>query len=296
MFPFVLLVIFKSHKLRSFPFRLHLHRKFCQVLHKDTQRDIVRIHGGSLAAPIQIRVVRRGGIQSCHEETRLRFVLIADHESGDGRAGVHNEPCIGLGGLQELPKGGVFLPLLVALFAPCGNRFSVKDHHLKKRVQQQNGIGAHAVRVQQDRLGRPVEAIRKQSGLDHNQGIGRVLLDQIVTMSRCLIGTAIKDVQELGSPEMEHELRVHAELRCEAEGARIVRSILGKFRTQPNQRSIHPSKNIGNLVCVCLVNSQSCRQDCRSLLIEGSTHGRILGIKVGRSSVFGGGRIVPRPA
>mmetsp|Transcript_6488 Transcript_6488/g.13426 ORF Transcript_6488/g.13426 Transcript_6488/m.13426 type:complete len:213 (-) Transcript_6488:1581-2219(-) len=212
MFPFVLLVIFKSHKLR-FHFHLHLYRKFCQMLHKDTQRDIVRIHGGSLAAPIQIRVVRRGGIQSCHEETCLRLVLIADHESRDGRAGVHNEPRIGLGGLQELPKGGVFLPLLVALFAPCGNRFSVKDHHLKESVQQQNRVGTNAVRIQQDGLGRPIKAIRKQSGLDHNQGIGGVLLDQVVTMSRCLIGTAIKDVQELGSPEMEHELRVHAELR-----------------------------------------------------------------------------------
>mmetsp|Transcript_5308 Transcript_5308/g.15424 ORF Transcript_5308/g.15424 Transcript_5308/m.15424 type:complete len:239 (+) Transcript_5308:500-1216(+) len=182
---------------------------------------------------------------------------------------------------------------LVTFLAPGGNRFTMENDDLEEGVQKQNSVRSNAVGIQQDRCRWAVETVREKSWLNHDQRVRRILLDQVVTMPGSFIGTGVEHIQELRSSKMEHELRIHAEFRCQVETGRIVRSVLGKFGTQPNQGPIHPSKNIGKLIRVRLVNGQSSRQDRRCLLIKGGTNRRILRIKVGRSSIFGSGWVVP---
>mmetsp|Transcript_927 Transcript_927/g.2036 ORF Transcript_927/g.2036 Transcript_927/m.2036 type:complete len:229 (+) Transcript_927:2708-3394(+) len=228
------------------------------MLHEDPQRDVVGVDLRPRAA-VQVGVVGRGGVQPCHQETGLRLVLIADHKPRNGRAGIHDQTRVGLGCLQELSEGRVLLAFLVALLAPRSDGFSVEDDDLKEGVQQQDDVRSDAVGIQQDGLGRTVEAVGQKGGLDHDQRIGGVLLEEIVAVPGCLIGTGIEDVQELGSSQVEHKLWVHAEFRRQAEAARIVGPVFGEFGAQPNQRPIDPSEDVGDLVRVGLVDCQSSR-------------------------------------
>mmetsp|Transcript_1639 Transcript_1639/g.3632 ORF Transcript_1639/g.3632 Transcript_1639/m.3632 type:complete len:254 (+) Transcript_1639:2603-3364(+) len=239
----------------SFCLELLLNRKFRQVLHKYPQRNIIGVYRSSLStASVQVGIVGGGRIQSGHQKPALGFVLITDHESRNGCAGIHDQARIGLGGLQELPESRVLFFFLIAFFTPGSDRFSMKNDHLEEGIQEQNGVRPNAVGVQQDRCGWTVKTVGKEGWLDHYQRVRRILLDQVVAMSRCLIGTGVEYIQKLRSSKVEHELRIHAKFRCQVETGWIVDPVLGKFGAQANQRAIDPPKNIGKFVRVRLVD------------------------------------------
>ena len=56
-----------------------------------------------------------------------------------------------------------------------------------------------------------------------------------------LIRTVVEHLEELTSPEMEHKLRVDAEIVRESKACRIFLSVVGKFLAKSNQHSIQPS-------------------------------------------------------
>jgi hypothetical protein len=55
-----------------------------------------------------------------------------------------------------------------------------------------------------------------------------------------LIGTVIEHLQELTSPQMEHELRVDAEVIGQAERRRILLPIICELLAQADEHSIQP--------------------------------------------------------
>ena len=83
----------------------------------------------------------------------------------------------------------MLLLLMVALFAPRGTCFTVKDNDVEECVQEQDGIGPDRLRVEQCRLWGAIHRVGEESGLDHDQGVGGVLSIQNVSIVGCLIRT-----------------------------------------------------------------------------------------------------------
>lgn len=59
-------------------------------------------------------------------------MLVTHNVTGYGETGVHNELGIRLRGFEQIAKGGVLLLLVVALFAPGGNRLTMENNRMEK--------------------------------------------------------------------------------------------------------------------------------------------------------------------
>ena len=56
-------------------------------------------------------------------------------------------------------------------------------------------------------LGRAVEGVGVEDGLDHDQTLGHVFPVQLVAVVRGLVRTVVEHLQELRPPQVEHELQ-----------------------------------------------------------------------------------------
>ncbi len=68
---------------------------------------------------------------------------------------------------------------------------------------------------------------------------------------RGFVGAVIEDLEELGSAQVKHELRVKCELLAEAERIRVVLVVVSKLLTlQPTENThFYPDKNKSAAIC-----------------------------------------------
>mmetsp|Transcript_27154 Transcript_27154/g.41289 ORF Transcript_27154/g.41289 Transcript_27154/m.41289 type:complete len:226 (+) Transcript_27154:1858-2535(+) len=92
---------------------------------------------------------------------------------------------------------------------------------------------------------------------------------------------------------MKHKLRIQRQFGTESKGIHIVGSIIGKFRTQSNERPIDPPQDITDFVTLGLTDSQTCRQDRRGFLIKRLLDGTVRHAGIGGLSFFNRFRIEP---
>ena len=57
----------------------------------------------------------------------------------------------------------------------------------------------NTARVEEHRFGRSVEGVGVEDGLDHDQGVGHILLVQTVAVERSLVRAVVEILQELRS-------------------------------------------------------------------------------------------------
>eukprot|EP00978_Attheya_sp_CCMP212_P001093 scaffold2257_cov56-Attheya_sp.AAC.4 len=184
------------------------------MFHKDAEGNVV---GKDLGVSVVGAVVGGAGIEFGHEEAGFTLVLVADNVTGHGEAAVHNGLRVGLWSFQQGSKGCMFLLFVISLFPPSRNRLPMKDHHMKKGIQQQN------------------------RRLHHDQTIGRILTVQNVAIIGSLIGTGVKELQKLGPTKVKHELGIETEFRAEPERGGVVWTVVGKLGTEANETPVDPT-------------------------------------------------------
>lgn len=70
---------------------------------------------------------------------------------------------------QELSEVLILRHVLIAKLEPFGNRLALVDEYVKERVHEENAVVEDGRRVEKDGLGRPVERVRVEDGLDHDE-------------------------------------------------------------------------------------------------------------------------------
>lgn len=64
-------------------------------------------------------------------------------------------------------------------------------------------------------------------------------------VKRCLVRTVVKHLQELTTPQVEHELWVNAEIVRQPKARWVFLPVVRKLLTQPDQHTIQPSQHVG---------------------------------------------------
>lgn len=59
-----------------------------------------------------------------------------------------------------------------------------------------------------------MEGVRVEDGLDHDEGLGEVLPDEVVPVIGRLVGAVVEHLQEGRPPQVEHELQERGEEGC----------------------------------------------------------------------------------
>ena len=72
---------------------------------------------------------------------------------------------------------------------------------------------------------------RARAHLNHHQSVSCALARQHCAVVGSLVGRRIEELEELRAAEVEHELRVQADLGPEAERRRVLLLVFGKFGT-----------------------------------------------------------------
>lgn len=75
-----------------------------------------------------------------------------------GAPALHDELCVRLGSLQQLPESSVLLPVLVPFLLPRPDGLAVEDHDVEEGVEEKDGVGSY---------GRGVEHRRDRRTLQH---------------------------------------------------------------------------------------------------------------------------------
>lgn len=84
---------------------------------------------------------------------------------------------------------------------------------------------------------------------------------------------------------MEHELRIDAEVVCEAEARGVLLAVVRELLAQSDEHAIEPAQYIWRIVDLRLKHGDSCHQDSSRLLIErGGDAGRACFCKVTSNS------------
>ena len=86
---------------------------------------------------------------------------------------------------------------------PLVNGFAVVDEDLEESVHEEDAVGLDRARVEQHRLGRPVERVGKKRRLDHQQTVLHWLRRQLVAE----IGRFVRRVAENLTPLKKKNLR-----------------------------------------------------------------------------------------
>jgi hypothetical protein len=89
-----------------------------------------------------------------------------------------------------------------------------------------------------------------------------------IPVERRLIRTVVEHLQELAPTQMEHELRVNAEVIPQPEACRILLPIIRKLLAQPNQHSIEPPQHIRAVVDLSLEHRDPGHEHRSRLLVE----------------------------
>lgn len=113
---------------------------------------------------------------------------------------------------QELSEVLVLRHVLIAKLEPFGNRLALVDEYVKERVHEENAVVEDGRRIEKDGLGRPVERVRVEDGLDHDERLRELFDEQVVAVVGCLVRAVVEHLKELRATQVEHELRVEREV------------------------------------------------------------------------------------
>ena len=215
-------------------------------------------------------------VQHGQQEARLGLVLVADDVARHREAVVHDHLRVVLRSFQQVAEVDVLLLVLVALLLPRRNGLAVEHDHVEECVQEKDRVGAHRGGVQQHWLRRTVEGVGQQRRLQHNERVGRVLTRQNVAIHGLLVGRGVKALQELGSAQVEHELRVNTEFLGQTEARCVVFAVVGEFGGQTDERAVQPSLHVCNVFGEAAVHSQAGHQHGGGFLVERGRDGSVV--------------------
>ena len=77
-----------------------------------------------------------------------------------------------------------------------------------------------------------------------------------------LIRRIIKDLQELGSSKMKHELRIYGEIVGQSEGDGIVFSVLCELLAEANEHSVEPPEHVRRIIDLGLEDRNAGHENC----------------------------------
>ena len=72
---------------------------------------------------------------------------------------------------EQLSEVLVTLLILVPSLPPLSDGFSVEDEDVEEGIEEEDDVGFDGDRVEEDGLGRDVEGVGHESGLDHDEGV-----------------------------------------------------------------------------------------------------------------------------
>jgi hypothetical protein len=80
--------------------------------------------------------------------------------------------------------GQVLVPLLLVIpcLPPLRDSLSVEDEDVEEGVEEEDGVGSDGDRVEEDGLGRRLEAVRHERRLDHDERVVDVFRVEDVTV------------------------------------------------------------------------------------------------------------------
>ena len=209
------------------------------------QTHVIRENDVRSATHRRARVVRRARIQFGQQKARLRAVLIAINQTRHGESSGDYLFRLRLGRREQVFERHVLWLILIVRLSPLRDRHTVENDNTEVSVEDQDFVRGDRAHVQQYGLGRTVEGVRRQRGLNHHQRIEDVFTHQNHAEIRRLVGRIVEHLHELRSSQVEHELRVNAKLRHELKRMRIVLSVIAKALAQLDELAIEPSRRRG---------------------------------------------------
>jgi len=240
------------------------------VLHEHLEADVVGKDGGALRAGAVGAAghVCGGRVQLGEKEACLRAVLVAHNIAGDREALEQELLRIGLWHLEDLAEVFVALLVLVPRLAPLRDGLAMEDEQVEERIEQQHNVGANRHRVEQHGRWRPLESVRHERRLDHDERVVHVLAVEYVPVVRRLVRRVVKHLQELAAAQVEHELGVDVEILAQAEARRVVLAVLGKLLAQADQHAVEPAQHVGTVVDLRLEHGNTRHEHSCGFLVE----------------------------
>ena len=88
------------------------------------------------------------------------------------------------------------------------------------------------------------------------QSNGRSPITRRLPVVGSFIRAVVEDLEELRSPQVEHELRIERKIFRESKGGRILRSKFAEFLAEFDQHSIRPSEHVRRLLALATEDGQ----------------------------------------
>lgn len=153
------------------------------MLHKHLQAHIVCKNRLSCTRTLRRSIhrrrhVRRRWVQLGQQEARLTSPLIT-HDIPWDRESVR-EKILGVSDwcFEKFLEVLVAFLVLVACFAPLGDRFAVENEDVEEGVKKQDDVGLDRDAIEQDGLWGDVKSVGHECRLDHDQGVVDVFFVQ----------------------------------------------------------------------------------------------------------------------
>ena len=152
----------------------------------------------------------------------------------------------------------------------------MEDENMEKGIEQEDDVVLDGDAIEEYRLRGSIECIRHEGRLNHDEGVVNILFvenvpkkkavniyntiikDEYSPIEGSLIRTVIKDLQELTSAEVEHELGVDAEVVRKSEAGWVFLPVIGELLTESDKHTVQPPKNVRGIVNFRLKYSNSC--------------------------------------
>jgi len=194
---------------------LTAHTQLLQVLHEHLQTDVVCEDWRPTISPTHppgLVVVCLTWVHLAQKESGLAATLLCVNVSWNWEPRQKHLLSVRHRCLEQLLEVCIFRLMLVTCRAPLGDRLSMEDEDLEKSVHEQNTVRLDGAGIQQNWLGGAGEAIAVEDRLNHDECLREVLPVQAAPVENCFVRTVVEHLKELTSSEMEHELRVEAEI------------------------------------------------------------------------------------
>ena len=117
----------------------------------------------------------------------MRAILVTHNVPGDRKTLHEQFLSISLRRLEDLAEVLIAFLVLVTSLAPLRDGLTMEDKQVEECIEQQDDIWANLHRVQQHRLWWPVEAVRHERWLNHNQRVVDVFTVEHMAVVCCLV-------------------------------------------------------------------------------------------------------------
>mmetsp|Transcript_470 Transcript_470/g.1094 ORF Transcript_470/g.1094 Transcript_470/m.1094 type:complete len:714 (+) Transcript_470:262-2403(+) len=171
---------------------------------------------------------------------------------------------------------------MVLRLPPLRHSRAVEKDDREVGVQQEDAVRLQGRHVQEHRLGRPVERVRGDLRLDHHHRVAHALLEQHQPEVGGLVRAVVEDLHKLRAAQVEHELRVVAQLRHELEARGVVLAVVAEAPRQADEAAVQPARRVELVLCLHLEGAQPRHRHGSSLLVK-ARHEVAVGIAVGPS-------------